>query len=74
MSGLDVDLLRFVVDKVDMPVIAASGVGNYNDLLTGYLIDGIDAIGVASLFHFTDSNPIRAKAMLQNHNIAFKVI
>lgn len=74
MSGLDVDLLRFVVDKVDMPVIAAGGVGNYNDLLAGYLIDGIDAIGVASLFHFTDSNPIRAKAMLQNHKIEFKVI
>ena len=74
MSGLDVDLLRFVVDKVDMPVIAASGVGNYSDLLDGYLIDGVDAIGVASLFHFTDSNPIRAKAMLQNNKIEFKVI
>lgn len=74
MNGLDLELLRFVVDKVDVPVIAASGVGNFNDLLDGYLIDGVDAIGVASLFHFTDSNPIRAKAMLQNNKIEFKVI
>lgn len=74
MRGLDIELLRFVVAQVDLPIIAAGGVGNYNDLLSGYQIDGIDAIGVASLFHFTDSNPIRAKSMLQNHKIAFKVI
>lgn len=74
MGGLDLELLKFVTDRVSIPVIGAGGVGNYHDLLAGYNINGIDAIGVASLFHFTDSNPLRAKAVLQNHKLSFKVI
>ena len=74
MCGLDLDLLKRATMHVTIPVIGAGGVGNYHDLLDGYRIDGIDAIGVASLFHFTDSNPIRAKAMLQNHNLNFKLV
>ena len=74
MCGLDLDLLRRVTRFAKIPVIGAGGVGNYHDLLDGYGIEGIDAIGVASLFHFSDSNPHRAKAMLQNHNLKFKLI
>ena len=74
MCGLDLDLLRRVTRFAKIPVIGAGGVGNYNDLLDGYGIEGIDAIGVASLFHFSDSNPHRAKAMLQNHNLKFKLV
>ncbi len=74
MCGLDLDLLRKVTRCAKIPVIGAGGVGNYHDLLAGYKIEGIDAIGVASLFHFSDSNPHRAKAMLQNHNLNFKLV
>lgn len=74
MCGLDLDLLRKVTLCAKIPVIGAGGVGNYHDLLDGYKIEGIDAIGVASLFHFSDSNPHRAKAMLQNHNLNFKAV
>ena len=74
MCGLDLDLLRKVTRSAKIPVIGVGGVGNYHDLLDGYRIKGIDAIGVASLFHFSDSNPHRAKAMLQNHNLNFKLV
>ena len=74
MCGLDLDLLRKVTRFAKIPVIGAGGVGNYHDLLDGYGIEGVDAIGVASLFHFSDSNPHRAKAMLQNHNLKFKLV
>ena len=74
MCGLDLDLLRKVTRYAKIPVIGAGGVGNYHDLLDGYRIEGIDAIGVASLFHFSDSNPHRAKATLQNHNLNFKLV
>ena len=74
MCGLDLDLLRNVARCAKIPVIGAGGVGNYHDLLDGYRIKGIDAISVASLFHFSDSNPHRAKAMLQNHNLNFKLV
>ena len=74
MCGLDLDLLRKVTLCAKIPVRGAGSVGNYHDLLDGYKIEGIDAIGVASLFHFSDSNPHRAKAMLQNHNLNFKLV
>jgi len=74
MCGLDLDLLRNVARCAKIPVIGAGGVGNYHDLLDGYRIKGIDAISVASLFHFSDSNPHRAKAMLQNHSLNFKLV
>jgi cyclase len=74
MCGLDLDLLRKVTRYAKVPVIGAGGVGNYHDLLDGYRIEGIDAISVASLFHFSDSNPYRAKATLQNHNLNFKLV
>jgi len=74
MCGLDLDLLRKVTLCAKIPVIGAGGVGNYHDLLEGYKIEGIDAIGIASLCHFSDSNPHRAKAMLQNHNLNFNLV
>jgi cyclase len=74
MLGLDLALLGFVTNLVKVPVIGASGVGNLVQLLEGFMVPGIDAVAVASLFHFTDTNPLRAKAMLQNNNIDFKVV
>jgi len=74
MLGLDLDLLRFVLGKVRIPVIGAGGIGNFHHLLEGYQTEGLDAIAAASIFHFTDSNPLRAKASLQGHHLNFKVI
>ena len=74
MDGFDIDLIKFIQSITDIPIIAAGGSGNYNHLKDLFLSTNVNAIACGSLFNFTDSNPLRAKAYLQNYNIPFKVI
>lgn len=74
MQGLDIELLSFVVKEVSVPVIGCSGAGNYEHLRDAFLNSGVDALAMGSIFNFTDSNPIRAKAFLSNYNLLFKVV
>jgi cyclase len=52
----------------DVPVIRLGGCGNYQHLLDAFKA-GADACAAGSLFAFTDSNPMRAKAFLRNNGI-----
>jgi cyclase len=74
MGGYDLALLRHVVERVDLPVIGAGGSGCYEHLRDAFLGTGCAALACGSIFNFSDSNPIRAKAFLANHGIPCKVI
>lgn len=74
MKGYDLALLRSVVDRVKLPVIGVGGSGDYEQLRDGFVQGGVAALGCASIFHFSDSNPMRAKAALSNSGLRFKVI
>lgn len=74
MEGFDIELIKFVQNITDIPIIAAGGSGNYDHLKDLFTSTNVSAIACGSLFNFTDSNPLRAKAYLQNYNIQFKVI
>jgi cyclase len=58
----------------DIPVIGCGGSGDYNQLRDAFLETNVSALACGSLFNFSDSNPIRAKAFLSNHGLAFKVV
>lgn len=73
MSGYDVVLIKEVLKKSVMPVIAAGGAGNFNHLKEIFL-EGVDAAACGSLFNFGDNNPLRAKAFLKNYEIPLKSI
>lgn len=73
MSGYDVELLRVVVQAVDVPVIACGGAGSFVHLREGFEA-GVEAVACGSLFNFGDNNPLRAKAFLKNHGIPLKRI
>lgn len=73
MKGMDCELYRYLLDFVEVPLIAASGAGNFSDLKEAFDV-GTDAVVCGSLFNFGDNNPIRAKAFLRNHNIPLKKI
>lgn len=68
MQGYDLDLIKAVVDAVDVPVIASGGAGSYSDLLAAVQA-GASAIAAASMFHFTQQTPADAKAFLSEHGI-----
>jgi cyclase len=74
MEGYDIELVRRVKAIATVPVIAAGGSGNYSHLRDVFLETDVSAVACGSLFNFSDSNPMRAKAFLTNHGLNFKVI
>lgn len=74
MQGYDIELIRQAKAASTIPVIAAGGSGNYNHLKDVFLETDVSAVACGSLFNFSDSNPIRAKAFLTNYGLNFKVV
>ena len=72
MNGYDHDLLNLVVGTTTLPVIASGGAGNFQHLVDAFTQCGAHAVACASLFHFGDNNPIRARSFLKNEGIPVK--
>ena len=68
-QGYDLELVQAVSDAVRIPVIASGGVGKLQDLVDGVVIGRASAVAAASLFHFTDQSPIKAKAFMKRYGI-----
>jgi len=69
MEGLDIPLIRSVVDAVTIPVIAAGGVGTLDDFRIGMEEGGASAVSAASIFHFTDQSPIKVRKYLVDRGV-----
>jgi cyclase len=74
MAGYDIELTKRTMACSTLPVIAAGGSGNYEHLKDVFLETDVSAVACGSLFNFSDSNPIRAKAFLSNYGVNFKVV
>jgi cyclase len=74
MSGYDIRLIQLVMQATRLPVIGAGGSGNYEHLKQAFLETDVSALACGSLFNFSDSNPMRAKAFLSNYGLKFKVV
>jgi len=74
MGGFDLRLLKLAVESATAPVIGCGGSGNYEQLRDAFLETGVGALACGSLFNFSDSNPIRAKAFLSNYGLPFKKV
>ncbi len=74
MQGYDIDLINLVADNTNLPIIACGGAGNFAHLVTAYKETPVSALAMASIFHFGDNNPIRARAYLKNNGVKIKEI
>lgn len=74
MEGFDLSLLRLACSAATVPVIGCGGSGHYNHLKEAFLGTEVSALACGSLFNFSDSNPLRAKAFLSNYGLQFKVV
>ncbi len=75
LQGYDLALSGKVVTmSPKLPVIAAGGCGDYTHLRELFLEVDIEAAACGSIFNFTDSNPMRAKAFLKNYDIQLKKV
>ena len=68
MSGYDLDMIRTVSEKLDIPVIASSGAGSLQDCIQAFE-SGASAITISSMFLFTDHSPIKVRSYLSSQNV-----
>ncbi|MEP6755625.1 MAG: imidazole glycerol phosphate synthase cyclase subunit [Chthonomonadales bacterium] len=73
MVGYDLPLIRMVSEATDRPVIAMGGAGNFQHLVEA-MEAGAHAAACASVFHFGDNNPPRARAFVKNAGYPVKNI
>lgn len=74
MAGLDIQLASIVTASTKKPVVLAGGAGSYVHLEEVFKNTSISGVGCASIFHFSDSNPLRACAYLANAGIDIKKV
>ncbi|MFH1877229.1 MAG: imidazole glycerol phosphate synthase cyclase subunit [Candidatus Omnitrophota bacterium] len=73
MSGYDIETIRTVSASVDIPVIAHGGAGTLRDLKDGIEKGKASAVAAASIFHFTDQSPIKARLYLKDNGVNVRI-
>ena len=73
MQGYDLDFIRQVADAVGIPVIAHGGVGTLAHLKEGITLGHASGVAAASIFHFTDQSPIKARAYLKDNHVNVRI-
>lgn len=73
MTGYDVDFIRQVVLAVNIPVIAHGGAGTLIHLKQGIVDAYASGVAAASIFHFTDQSPIKARLYLKNEGVNVRI-
>jgi cyclase len=68
-QGYDLNLLRKVVDAVDIPVIAMGGVFEWQHLVDGIVIGGAEAVAAANIFHYTEHSTKKAKEYIRSKGV-----
>ena len=74
MEGYDLEVADQVAQAVTVPVIVCGGAGNFRHLADAFQQTSVSAVACASLFHFGDNNPIRARSYLRNLDIPMRVL
>ena len=72
MEGYDMITANNIAKAVSVPVIVCGGAGNFMHLADLLSKTEASAAACASLFHFGDNNPIRARSYLRNLGIPMR--
>lgn len=73
MEGLHTEIIKRVVELVDVPVIASSGVGKLSDFVDAYHA-GASAVAAGAFFQFTQFTPQNVREYLQEHEVPTRTI
>ena len=68
-DGYDLELLKAVTSKVQIPVIASGGVGTLEHIYQGLTEGGASAALAASIFHFGTFTIGQAKSYLRERGV-----
>ena len=72
-SGYDLELTSRISSKVNIPVIASGGAGDYVHFLDAFTKGKADAVLAASLFHFNEIPIPKLKKYLQKNGVSVRV-
>jgi len=72
-SGYDIELLKNVTEKLNIPVIASGGVGNLEHLYEGIKKGGASAVLAASIFHYGEYSIQQAKEYLASKDVPVRI-
>ena len=72
-SGYDINLLKSVTDRLNIPVIASGGVGNLQHLHEGIKKGGVSAVLAASIFHYGEYTIQQAKEYLASKDVPVRI-
>ena len=72
-TGYDIDLLKQVTARVNIPVIASGGAGNLEHLYEGITKGGANAVLAASIFHYGEYTVKEAKEYLNSKNVSVRL-
>jgi len=71
MKGYDNELIKLTSSLVNVPIIASGGAGNYEHFYEAYK-NGADAFAAASMYHFTEHTPAKAKKYLSKKEVPIR--
>ena len=72
-SGYDIDLLKAITKRTNIPVIASGGVGTLDHLYDGIVKGGASAVLAASIFHYGEYKIKDAKEYLKSRNVSVRL-
>jgi len=72
-SGYDLELLRAISERVEVPVVASGGAGNPSDLYKALLEGKADAVLAASIFHYGKYTILETKEFLAEKGIPVRL-
>jgi cyclase len=65
--GFDMELVSFVAQRIQIPLIICGGAGKWEDLQRVLEIDGVDAVAAANIFQHTDQSVFLAHKYLYSN-------
>lgn len=69
LEGYDLNLIKEMTNAVDVPVIACSGVGDWQHLVDGIVQGNAQAVAAANIFHYTEHSTRHAKDYMKKKSI-----
>ena len=71
--GYDIELMKTISSKVNIPIIASGGVGNLDHLVDGIKLGNANAVLAASIFHYGKHSIIEVKQYLESKGIPVRI-
>lgn len=69
LKGFDIELIKMISEKVNVPVIASGGMGCFEHMIDAFKNAGADAIAIASVLHYKKASLTEIKDAAINSGI-----